>query len=132
MKPLKIVIIASILFFAVYYYVDNYIASHPMMGAWKSDKELSMQEYYSAGVTAEQEQLLLGTLGEKTLRVTKDQWMSSERGKNEIHSYRFTAEESGCYSVKKLQKAPMTVCVHDDKLFLPGIVDGAREVFVKR
>ncbi len=131
MKTLKIVIAAGLVLLAVYYYIDNYVASNPLMGSWKSDKELSMKEYYAAGVTAEQEALLLETLGEKTIRITKDQWMSSRRNEDSIYTYYITAEENGCYTVKKTQLPPEQVCVHDDRLYVPGIVANASEVFVK-
>ncbi len=91
-----------------------------------------MKEYYAAGISAEQETFLLDSLGHKRLRITKDQWMSSMRGKNEIHPYYITADQAGCYTVKKTRILPERVCVHDDKLYLQGIVEGANEVFVKR
>ncbi len=132
MKLLKIALVVSLVLLAVYYYVDNYVASHPLMGAWKSDRELSLREYYAVGISAEQEAALKARLGKMTLRITKDQWMSSFEGKNEISSYYIASEEGSCYVIKKKLKPRETACVEDGRLYLPGTIEGARDVFVKQ
>ncbi|MEL7449158.1 MAG: hypothetical protein AAFN78_08110 [Pseudomonadota bacterium] len=131
MKLLKIALVVSLVLLAVYYYVDNYVASHPLMGVWKSDRELSLKEYYAVGISAEQEAALKASLGKKTLRITKDQWMSSYEGKNEIFSYFIASEDGSCFVVKKKLKPAETACVEDGLLYVPGTIEGSREVYVR-
>lgn len=124
---MKNIFVIAVLLGAGYLGYQKFIAN-PMIGKWKSDKELTLIEWENDNVNSALISNADFMLGKMELDITSSLWSFDMDGEFVSEEYNVISKDGNCQRIR-MSNQTTKVCIEDDKLYVTVDQLKTREVF---
>jgi len=125
MKIVKLALIIGAIYFGYGKYQEHLTIDKPIIGKWKSNKSLTLKEFYKVGLPKQHETAVKAMLGKATLSVSNTSWdviLGSQKTPSE---YEIISRDNDCFQIDFNKGHNSEVCVDGDNMYVSSEFKGA-------
>ncbi len=109
--------------------------SNPLEGDWKSNKELTLDEWDKDDISFSKRKIAKDLLGQMIFRISEDSWYYNLNGQEGADSYEIIMTSGRCYTVKFFENGGSSmreVCVRGKNMYVQLTQFNSTEVFTRQ